>query len=125
MMPAIIVVGLFIVAVAGGGIYYTQVYLPEQEKLAAQGEGGVTPVVPQQAQEEPFPQPAATSPAVAAAAPASAAAPAPGSSSPINPATEPRVELSPDAMTTDDQTISAAVQIDESTRSTSCCVVCG
>merc|ERR1719331_3724787 len=114
MMPVIIVGGLLFVAVAAGGVYYVQVYLPEQEKLAAQGEGGVTPVVPQQAREEPFPQPAATSPAGAAAAPASAAAPAPGSSSPINPATEPRVELSPDAMTTDDQTISAAVQIDES-----------
>jgi hypothetical protein len=117
--PAIFVVGAIVIFAILGGIGYVA--------MQQQGAAGDAPKA---AEEAPAAAPAATE---AAPAPEAAASPAAAPESPakdpstIDTAVEPTLEVSGDfqADTANHDVMSAAVQIDESTRATSCCVVCG
>jgi hypothetical protein len=117
--------GLVVVVIIGGGIGY--VVMQQQQGQAGGGSTEPKQASPEPVAPEPFPAPVAEQSAPTyTPAPASPAAPA--SQAPISAAdVHPTLEVHGDLHATgaDDQVMSAAVQIDESTRATSCCVVCG
>jgi hypothetical protein len=114
------------VAILGGGGYY--LYTQQQQGGAGGSEA------PKAVEAAPAAQSAASAASAAAAAgapapePSAAAPTSPVKDAPISPAAvEPSLEVAGDLQATaaDDQVMSAAVQIDESSRNTQCCVVCG
>lgn len=118
-----------------GGFFVFVIVVVIGVGVASQQQGGAGEAAKEAGGEAPAAttSPAATpaspaaAPASPAAAPAVAPAATPSSPAPLDPSVEPSLQVTSGDLqpSSDDHVQSAAVQIDDSTRATQCCVVCG